>query len=379
MSAGSNDPQQDRPPWSDEDLLELLLGGDEVGLQRARADADAAERLRDLEGFLGRWREPLVRAPASLPAAAQQRLAQRVLARTTRQDTSWRGDVGIVLRFVGDRLGASPLLRVAAAVLLLQVLALPVLAWIVWSEPIRERITRIRLETEKVEPFLPAQPEAPLDELFVETPRLSTQTLQAELRPARIAPQPGALEIERALGTAARSLRTSDWPAPDQAGAWESTPALLLLDARARLASEGADALAALPAELLAPARAGVGGADGGLERALRAELLLDVLALTGREPEGLAAAVRALGSDARDPAPVRRLEALAIERARACGRADATAWSRLVGAGAAPGSRSADPLDGSWRAALRAALASDGAGGAALRAEDLSRWLGTR
>jgi hypothetical protein len=325
--------------------------------------------LDDLEGFLGRWREPLESVPGALDPLAQRRLTQRVLSGTTRQaaagrDVGWRGDAAIVLRFVSDRLGASPALRVAAAILLLQVLALPVLAWIVWREPIRERFFRARFEERRVQEVLPAVPETPLDELVLEPP-------PEELRPARIAPQPGALEIQRNLRTASRSLRTSTWPQPQGADAWEQSTTLRLLHARARLAQQPDGALDPLDEELLVHRT----GADG-IERALRAELLLDVLALTGRAPDGLSAAVAALGSDARDPGEVRHLEALAVERARACGQSDARAWSRLGEVGAVPGSRNADPLDAPWRAALQAALASDPGQRQALADEALARWL---
>jgi len=350
--------------WTDEDLLELLLQGRLQDLEQARADRDAAPRLEQLAGFLARWREPLAQAPL-LPPLVERRIARSVLARTTRQETGWRGDLALVARFVGDRLAASPVLRVAAAVLLLQVLALPVLAWIVWRAPQRDKVTQVRIAEEVVEPFLPAVPEAPLEELLVEPPR-------EELRPARIAPEPGPLEVGRALSIAADSLRGSSWPQPGDDGVWQSSPALRLLVARSRAARSPGETGGPFPVDVLEP-----GAEAGGLERALRAELLLDLFALSGGEPlAGLGQALAALGSDARETPAVRHLEALAIERARACGLADRTAWSRLAACGAVPGARSADPLDGSWRAALRAALESVPQARAVLREQSLQAWL---
>jgi len=362
-----SDERRPTPPGpSEEDLLELLLAGREEDLREVRRDPDAAARLDALERFLTRWREPLAQAPAPLSSASRRRLTQRVLARTTRQDAGWRGDLAVVLRFVGDRLAASPALRVAAAVLLLQVLALPVLAWIAWSEPVREKLLLLRPgEPPRVEEALPAVPETPLDELVLEPPL-------EELRPARIAPLPGPLEVQRTLSTAARSLRTSTWPRPVEPQAWQDVTALRLLAARALLDEpDGSPAVEASAVEASAVEDM------GGVERALYAELLLDQLALTGHEPEALAEALAALGSDAREPHAVRHLEALAIERARASGRPDARAWSRLAGAGATVGSRNADPLDPAWRAALREALRSDARTREVLLDAALQSWLG--
>jgi len=88
------------------------------------APAEELEALRQL------CRESLL---ATEDGAAEQlqarRVAQRVLERTTREDLSRRGDLGLLLSFVGDRLRDSVLLRVAVAALIAQVTVVPLVAW----------------------------------------------------------------------------------------------------------------------------------------------------------------------------------------------------------------------------------------------------------
>jgi hypothetical protein len=73
--------------------------------------------------------------PRTADTLQAERVAQRVLAQTTREDLRRRGDVGVLLRFVGDRLRDSALLRVAAALLIVQVTLVPLVAWQMWKTP----------------------------------------------------------------------------------------------------------------------------------------------------------------------------------------------------------------------------------------------------
>ena len=96
---------------------------------RSRADIEAdpedLERAADVRSFVERCRRML----ASEAVDGELGLLERILARTTREDLSWRGDLRLLGRFVRARLAASRLLRVAAAVLAVHVAGLSVLAY----------------------------------------------------------------------------------------------------------------------------------------------------------------------------------------------------------------------------------------------------------
>ena len=124
-----------------EDLLDLLLAGrrprgrggdDRRALEAARACPVCAEELASLEALLedvGR----LVAEDAARDAERDARLAQTVLATTTREDLGWRGDWRLIGDFLRTRLAESRVLRVAAASFLAHLVALPVLAYVVLS------------------------------------------------------------------------------------------------------------------------------------------------------------------------------------------------------------------------------------------------------
>lgn len=97
-------------------------------------EGSSLDELQDL-------RDLCVRALRTDPPAEAQlqarRVAQRVLKRTTREDLGRRGDLGVILEFVGDRLRDSMLLRVAVAALVVQVTIVPLVAWHLLTEPTR--------------------------------------------------------------------------------------------------------------------------------------------------------------------------------------------------------------------------------------------------
>ena len=75
----------------------------------------------------------------------ERRVAERVLARSTREDLRRRADLGLVLDFMGERLRQSALLRVAAALLLVQLTLVPLVALHLASDS-GDRGLRFRLE-----------------------------------------------------------------------------------------------------------------------------------------------------------------------------------------------------------------------------------------
>lgn len=94
-------------------------------------DQEELQELRDLCVRALRQEAPL---ESQLQA---RRVAQRVLKRTTREDLGRRGDLGVILEFIGDRLRDSMLLRVAVAALVVQVTIVPIVAWHLLTEPPR--------------------------------------------------------------------------------------------------------------------------------------------------------------------------------------------------------------------------------------------------
>ncbi len=336
--------------WSDEDLLQLLLEGRSEELASARADEDAGRRLSEIEAFFECWRGPLEELGGSIPPGHEERLARRVLARTTR-----RG-VATLLR---DRLARSPLLRCAAAVLLVSAIGLPVLAWWWWSAPRNATLTA------KSDPVATSEPSQPANSQARE---LAQNDSDARAADAGAIPVPDADQVERSLQAAADALRETTWPQASSTDSWTREPALRWLAMRA---TAGSTSLRVAPG-----AERDWRGRLTGLARALRVELLLDRLALGDPDPPGLEEDLAALGSDAGESAATRRLEALALERGRACGRVAPAAWDRLSASGATVGARASDPLDEEWRAALREALASDRRLRTALADASLQGWL---
>ena len=121
------------PSWDDERLLEWILnpdGRDPAEDARLAADPDALRRHDELTGFLATCRSSLDTSPLTSPD-----LVPEVLARTTREDLSWRGDLRLLGGYLRERLSASHALRVAAASLLVHLAVLPVLAYFVLFVP----------------------------------------------------------------------------------------------------------------------------------------------------------------------------------------------------------------------------------------------------
>ena len=124
--------------WDEEVLIAASLdartsGDGEARLAEVASCPVCAARLAELEAFFSHVREVSVRHTASLAGERGRervrQLVDGVLARTTREDPTWRGDLRLVGGFFGSRLRSSLLLRVAAASLLVHLSVLPVLAY----------------------------------------------------------------------------------------------------------------------------------------------------------------------------------------------------------------------------------------------------------
>jgi hypothetical protein len=179
--------------WDDEQLLEWILNRDAVADQANDAgptDPAVRARMEELTGFLSECSSAL-RDEQFLEdgqAEAQQREAEltaRLLARTTREDLSWRGDLTLVGGFLRDRLSRSVVLRVAAASLLLHMAALPVLAYYVFLAPATPPINIDLIRHEDQYPAQPfpedrAEPESPLEVDLIEEPAVREQDGSSE-------------------------------------------------------------------------------------------------------------------------------------------------------------------------------------------------------
>ncbi|MCP3915651.1 MAG: hypothetical protein GY711_08860 [bacterium] len=121
---------KDESAERDADLLESILNGEPM-----RDDARVEARRLELEAFLATCRETFA-GDEEVDRIGARRLAGRILARTTREDLSWRGDIGLMVRYVKSRFADSAALRVAAAVLLVHFVVAPsVLAYYVFVKP----------------------------------------------------------------------------------------------------------------------------------------------------------------------------------------------------------------------------------------------------
>ena len=154
-------------------------GSDEVGDEldaRQLAEADALEAIltgngeasRDVElgDLVDRMRSAFAGSEEGAKTAdafQARRVAQRVLTKTTREDMRRRGDIGVILRFAGDRLRDSALLKVAAALLIVQLTLVPLVAWQIWRTP-HSGVFQTGIEP-SVEELAQALEDLPADEL----------------------------------------------------------------------------------------------------------------------------------------------------------------------------------------------------------------------
>jgi len=146
-----------------EEELESLLSLDQL--------PDGADlESRELFQFIHACRE------ASSAPEDTGDLVARSLSVSTREDLSWRGDARDLSRFVRDRLRSSPMLRLAAASLLLHLAAVPVVAlYILTEEP---PVPEFRVEVgERSAPFDDMREDEPDSGLDITEPSEASELL----------------------------------------------------------------------------------------------------------------------------------------------------------------------------------------------------------
>lgn len=330
------------------DLIEAALaanpgagpGGPDDEARRAfSACAECSRRLErasawlaDLRGALGT--SDVLEAPEGTESGseAERRLVERVLASTTREDLGLRGDLRLAWSYARSAVRKSAALRVAAALLVVQLAALPVLAWIVLRSP-GER------------PHFTGTLELPRDPVYQESEAEPERAISAD-EPA----EPRLREDELARGeelaaiahrrAEARALRSAEAP---RVGPTEPRDALArLLWARARQIETGelSDTLRSWVDEPATDASA--------VELALRLDVLLDRWSLSGERPTAARALALALIEAGRSERSA--LAARALRRAELHGLI-APAEAREPRSGG-PDAR-AVPLDRAWSDAL--------------------------
>jgi len=279
----------------------------ELGAARAAAfcaDPRNAAEIAALRGFLGEARAGLAHERHVAHSRTVRRVTRRVLARTTREQRGWRGDVQLVGDFVADRLRASAWLRVAAAALFVQVTVVPILAWHMLRDS-NAGIFQLRIERRAPAPEFtrdnaelgadpahaiespaldPTLPVLPVSEVAPELTALG-ERICAEYGRARV-PALSAREVLAAgPGTAALDASATEWALAHRALV---------------LASGGGTALLAGPSERGAAAfgvagqRPPAGPSD--VTRLLQLEQALDRRALLGHAAE-LSALLDELGA----------------------------------------------------------------------------------
>jgi len=285
-------------------LLEAALDPEASALrEQVRACAQCSAALQELGAFADGLRAQLLAEPEA-EARTARRLGESVLAQTTRENLGRSGDLRLVLRFALERVRSSSALRLAAALLVAHLLALPVLAWIVLRAPRRTGEFQARIEAPS-EPYYSGESER-----------------EPELVPNAPLPEgePRALEVSDGndgadwLASARRTERSSlaaNAPALWAEGLPTEPLAQILWLRAARLAGRG------LPEWVLARAPEGAPS-----RMAIWTEILLDEWALAGVRPTHLDAALARLA--ALPDFQRSRLVACALQRAAAGGALEA-------------------------------------------------------
>lgn len=257
-------------------------------------------------------------------------LQERILARTTREDLSWRGDWRLLAGFVRERLERSLLLRVAAASLLIHLVAAPVVAWMLW----RDAPARPHFWTAIERP-------APLiDELEPEPEPQPGLGSELGSQPADLWVDAQQVEIDRAVEDALRMdrfhLQTASLPRAEQSVFEDAALELLRMRSLQAASARAGSRSGSLEGDPGGPdvrlARPAPGDA---LAEVLWVEFELDRHALEGRArdaglQDGFEQLLVTWSSQQADPvgAAVEDLRAQAVARARAYGLLPADGYS---------------------------------------------------
>jgi hypothetical protein len=214
-------------------LLEAALDPTASALrEQVLGCAACAAALGELQAFAD-----ALRAAASEPTqpeqAAAERIGEKVLALTTREDLSPRGDLRLVVRFAIERVRASGALRVAAALVIAHLCALPVLAWIVLRAPRRSGEFQARIEA-PVEPYFASERDS-------EPERVPSVALpEGEPRTLEVDPPSGESEWLAGVRRADRAAWSTLAPEPWSPAAPQESLAQLLWIRAAVLAGRSA-------------------------------------------------------------------------------------------------------------------------------------------
>ncbi|MEM9799855.1 MAG: hypothetical protein AAGA20_05975 [Planctomycetota bacterium] len=119
----------ERDEGLERDAIDALFDGGPTGQPSNDALLDEIEELRSMRASWRAALEPSDGGERASEALREARVARRVLQRTTREDLGRRGDLGLLVEFVGDRLRDSALLRLAAAMVIVQLTLVPLVAW----------------------------------------------------------------------------------------------------------------------------------------------------------------------------------------------------------------------------------------------------------
>lgn len=145
--------------YSDEDLLEWALDPSSMTPEAEAALQADTELRRSLESWEATVSELRVGFASEEQAEhASERLADSILAQTTREDLSWRGDLRLVSSFVRRGLSRSVWTKLVAASLIIHISALPILGYMLLVET-PERHFNIFLEKPVDPPFEENLPE----------------------------------------------------------------------------------------------------------------------------------------------------------------------------------------------------------------------------
>ena len=347
------DSKQPKKSILPEDLLAAAMG--ETQRQEVLEQCSLAEReeIAELESFMRQCRELEAQAlelqpvPSDLASNQEQDsrssdLVAKILAQTTREDLSFRGDLRLLRSFVRGRLQDSPLLRAAAALLLLQLLFTPaVLAY-------------LALRPSNPEPTMYLRIEQPQDAGLRDA---AEESLEAFL-PAR--------DLDGALDELSRDLRQDevlalgrDLPQPLESGAGEERLENQVVAQRLDSQSRRGDLLNLATA-----------GWEDPLVRALSVEAALDVLSRgsLGPDPEGILISLLKDLPEAGEPLDQRLLGA-ALARVDAHGLLTEAGQVRLAEMRRtssrdpllAAGPRDGGPLASEWKQALARSLTRRG------------------
>lgn len=304
---------------------------DAVLRAKARGGVDPArEEVGATAAFLKETQAELESTPASEWSGVREgALVGRILAATTREDLSWRGELRLVGAFVVERLRDSMLLRVVAASLVLHLAALPVVA--IWMAD--------------------GPPKAPL-QISVELPEPGTHPDEQAVG----TPAPEAAEATRLVGAAAwdNARRRARYSLSQASG--PELPSPLASDSLERKLLHGRSAYLRDRSWEAWWNESDLWSSANGMARVLWVELLLDAYVLEERYSTELGLYLIELEAIEQQQPPAEalsRLCSMALDRARAYGLRSAPQ--------AFDPARVPEPLNLKWLETLRQAKGAQG------------------